>query len=44
VIARYPSHALNVDDPGVLIDVDTVADLDNVRGNSATVTSPETRY
>ena len=44
VIARYPSHALNVDDPGVLIDVDTVADLENVRGNSATVTSPETRY
>lgn len=44
VIARYPSHALNVDDPGVLIDVDTVADLDSVRGNSATVTSPETRW
>lgn len=44
VIARYPSYALNLDDPGVLIDVDTAADLDSVRGNSATVTSPETRW
>lgn len=27
IVARYPSHAVNLDDPGVLIDVDTVEDL-----------------
>ena len=27
VVARYPAHALEVDDPGVLMDVDTPADL-----------------
>jgi molybdenum cofactor cytidylyltransferase len=31
LIARYPAHACEVDDPGVLVDVDTVADLAAVR-------------
>lgn len=31
VMARYPSHGIEVDDPGVLVDVDTVADLAVVR-------------
>lgn len=35
VVARYPSFGLEVDDPGVLVDVDTEADLDALRsGNS----------
>lgn len=35
VVARYPSHGLDVDDPGVLLDVDTAADLDLLRANAA---------
>ena len=31
VMARYPSIGLELDDPGVLVDVDTVEDLANVR-------------
>jgi len=31
LIARYPAHAAEVDDPGVLVDVDTEADLEAVR-------------
>lgn len=31
VLARFPAHALEVDDPGVLIDVDTEADLERLR-------------
>ena len=31
LIARYPAHGVEVDDPGVLVDVDTLADLANVR-------------
>jgi molybdenum cofactor cytidylyltransferase len=27
IVARYPSHGVELDDPGVLIDVDTQADL-----------------
>ncbi len=27
IVARYPSHAVNLDDPGVLVDVDTAEDL-----------------
>ena len=27
IVARYPSQAVNLDDPGILIDVDTVEDL-----------------
>ena len=31
LLARYPAFAVEVDDPGVLIDIDTVADLERVR-------------
>lgn len=31
VASRYPTHPVEVDDPGVLVDVDTVADLERVR-------------
>lgn len=32
LVARYPAHGLEVDDPGVLVDVDTEADLAALRG------------
>ena len=32
LVARYPAHAVEVDDPGVLVDIDTTADLRAVRG------------
>lgn len=31
IVARYPAHGLEVEDPGVLVDVDTVGDLAAVR-------------
>lgn len=31
LVARYPAQGVEVDDPGVLIDVDTPADLDKLR-------------
>jgi molybdenum cofactor cytidylyltransferase len=31
LVARYPAFGLELDDPGVLVDVDTLADLDAVR-------------
>lgn len=31
LVARYAAHAVEVDDPGVLIDIDTEADLDDLR-------------
>jgi molybdenum cofactor cytidylyltransferase len=34
LVARYPSCAVDVDDPGVLIDIDTVADLELERNGS----------
>lgn len=43
LIARYPSLAVEVDDPGVLVDVDTEADLDHLRSldsSSATAAAP----
>lgn len=36
LIARYPSHGQEVDDRGVLVDVDTVADLDAARQAAGT--------
>ena len=44
VIARYPAFALNVDDPGVLVDVDTVADLDSLRRFGVSEAAPDTRW
>ncbi len=35
VVARYPSHGQDVDDPGVLLDVDNAADLDLLRASAA---------
>lgn len=35
LMARYPSQAVEVDDPGVLVDVDTTADLASVRAAAA---------
>lgn len=35
VMLRYPAHAVEVDDPGVLMDVDTVADLEALRSAAA---------
>ncbi|MEW6706145.1 MAG: nucleotidyltransferase family protein [Pseudomonadota bacterium] len=33
--ARYPAHGVEVDDPGVLVDVDTLEDLSAVRAHQA---------
>ncbi|OWQ92174.1 molybdopterin-guanine dinucleotide biosynthesis protein MobA [Roseateles aquatilis] len=33
LLARYPAQAVEVDDPGVLIDVDTVEDLQRLRAD-----------
>ena len=35
LVARYPAHGVDVDDAGVLIDVDTEADLEKLRGAHA---------
>ena len=35
LVARYPAHGIEVDDPGVLVDVDTEDDLDNLRREQA---------
>ena len=35
LVARYPACAAEVDDPGVLVDVDTVEDLDAVRATGS---------
>lgn len=34
VVARYPSIGLELDDPGILVDVDTADDLDDLRGHA----------
>ena len=38
IVSRYPAFAAEVDDPGVLVDVDTEADLESLR--SVTAGSP----
>jgi molybdenum cofactor cytidylyltransferase len=35
LLARYPACAVDVDDPGVLVDIDTEADLDTARRRQA---------
>jgi molybdenum cofactor cytidylyltransferase len=42
VVARYPAHGQEVDDPGVLLDIDTVADLQQARALMA-AGSPDAR-
>jgi molybdenum cofactor cytidylyltransferase len=44
LIARYPAFGLEVDDPGVLVDVDTLADLDSVRQAGEMVAAPVPRW
>ena len=41
LVARYPAHAVDVDDSGVLVDIDTVEDLARVRGQTPTPPSFE---
>ncbi|MES2959629.1 MAG: nucleotidyltransferase family protein [Pseudomonadota bacterium] len=46
LVARYPAQAIEVDDPGVLVDIDTVQDLAALRavkGGSALPTAPQQR-
>jgi molybdenum cofactor cytidylyltransferase len=40
IVARYPAHAVDVDDPGVLIDIDTQADLAAVRNRQSEPAEP----
>jgi CTP:molybdopterin cytidylyltransferase MocA len=41
-VARYPSHAVEVDDAGVLVDIDTEADLRLARATPGeVVTAPQ---
>ncbi|MDH4059498.1 MAG: nucleotidyltransferase family protein [Aquincola sp.] len=35
IVARYPAQAVDVDDPGVLIDIDTIQDLDEGRDGAS---------
>lgn len=35
LVARYPAHGVEVDDPGVLIDIDTEADLAGARAGAS---------
>ena len=39
LVARYPAHGVEVDDPGVLIDIDTEADLAGVRSGKLPVSA-----
>ena len=34
LVARYPAHGVDVDDAGTLVDIDTPADLDRLRGDA----------
>ena len=43
LIARYPAYGLEVDDPGVLVDVDTQADLLSVRQAAASAAEAAAR-
>lgn len=40
LVARYPAHAVEVDDPGVLVDVDTPDDLRSVTGGARAAATP----
>lgn len=44
LIARYPAVGVEVDDPGALVDVDTLADLDQVRRAGTVVAAPAPRW
>lgn len=44
LVARYPAFGLEVTDPGVLIDVDTLEDLDRVRLEAGAAVEPAPRW
>ncbi|MBC8057171.1 MAG: nucleotidyltransferase family protein [Rhizobiales bacterium] len=44
LVARYPAFGVEVDDPGVLVDVDTLADLDKVRRAEEVAAAPAPRW
>jgi len=44
LVARYPAFGVEVDDAGVLIDVDTLADLDKLRDGHLEVAAPAPRW
>lgn len=44
LVARYPAFGVEVDDAGVLVDVDTVADLDQVRLAVPVAAAPTPRW
>lgn len=44
LVARYPAFGVDVDDAGVLVDVDTIADLDQVRRAVMPVAAPAPRW
>jgi molybdenum cofactor cytidylyltransferase len=44
LVARYPSLGLEVDDPGVLVDGDTLADLEGLRKTPIDVALPAPRW
>jgi molybdenum cofactor cytidylyltransferase len=44
LVARYPAFGVEVDDPGVLVDVDTQADLEAVRLGGVAASAPAPRW
>lgn len=40
LVSRYPALGLELDDPGVLLDVDTESDLERVRGTAPATVGP----
>ena len=44
LVARYPAFGVELDDPGVLVDVDTLADLESVRQAQGQVAAPAPRW
>jgi len=44
LVARYPAFGVEVDDAGVLVDVDTLADLDSLRHGNLAVAAPAPRW
>ena len=44
LVARYPAVGVELDDPGVLVDVDTLADLESVRRAQGEVAAPAPRW
>jgi len=44
LVARYPAFGVELDDPGVLVDVDTLADLDQVRQAEPIAAAPAPRW